>query len=71
MVIKLIIISLILVAFIMLAVGIKFWFDPGVEFPSHSCAFETGETENDGSCSACQLKGLAHCPEKDGDHTLT
>ena len=60
MVIKLFIISLILVAFIMLALGIKLWLDPGAEFPSHSCALETGD---DGSCSACQLKDLVDCPE--------
>jgi len=48
------------VAFIMLALGIKLWLDPGAEFPSHSCALETGD---DGSCSACQLKDLVDCPE--------
>lgn len=71
MVIKLIIISIILVAIIMLALGIKLWLDPDAEFPTHSCALETGETEDDGSCSACQLKDLIDCPENKGSRRLT
>jgi hypothetical protein len=49
MFIKLIIISAILVAFVMLALGVKLLFDP----------------DENGICSICQIKDLADCPEKE------
>ena len=39
---KIVIISLILVAFVVLALGIKLWFDPKAEFTVHSCAHDKG-----------------------------
>jgi len=63
MFIKLFIISIILVAIIMLALGVKLLFNPNAEFTAHSCALEDGGTNQDGACSKCQLKDLADCPE--------
>ena len=65
---KVIIISLILVAFIALALGIKMLFDPKAEFTVHSCALDSGDLDKDGACSMCQLKDLANCPEKPNEH---
>lgn len=63
MLIKLFVISIILVAIGMLALGIKMWFDPDTEFTAHSCALEDGSLDKDGACSKCQLKDLVDCPE--------
>jgi hypothetical protein len=64
MYIKLLIISVILVAIIMLALGVKMLFNPKAEFSAHSCALEGGDLDETGACAACQLKDLANCPEK-------
>ena len=58
MFIKILIITIVLVAFIMLALGVKLWFDPNAEFSSHSCALDSGNIDEDGACSNCQLKDL-------------
>ena len=63
MFIKILIISIILVAIIMLALGIKLWFNPDAEFTVHSCALEDGTLDKDGACLKCQIKDLADCPE--------
>ena len=62
---KVIIISLILVAFVVLALGIKLLFDPKAEFTVHSCALDNGDLDKDGACMKCQIKDLADCPEKE------
>jgi hypothetical protein len=64
MFLKLLIISLVLMAFVVLALGVKLWFDPNAEFSSHSCALDNGELDETGACSKCQLKELTNCPEK-------
>jgi hypothetical protein len=66
MFLKVLIISIVLVAFVMIALGVKLFFDPKAEFTAHSCALEDGNTGTDGTCSKCQLKDLADCPEKKG-----
>ncbi|KOH43688.1 hypothetical protein [Sunxiuqinia dokdonensis] len=64
MFIKLLIASVILVAFVILALGVKLWFDPKAEFSAHSCALEDDDKlDEDQACSKCQLKDLANCPE--------
>jgi len=65
---KVIIISLILVAFVMLALGIKLLIDPKAEFSAHSCSLDNGDLDKDGACSKCQLIDLADCPEKTNVH---
>ncbi len=64
MLIKTIFISVIIVAIIMLALGIKMLFNSNAEFFVHSCALEDGSFNKEGACSKCQLKDLADCPEK-------
>ena len=61
------IISIILVAIIMLALGLKMLFDKNAEFTVHSCALEDNDSLNkDLTCSKCQLRDLADCPENKG-----
>jgi hypothetical protein len=69
MLIKTLIISVIIIAIIMLALGVKLIFDPKAEFSLHSCALEDGITDKDGACAKCQLKDLADCPESKRDKT--
>ena len=64
MFIKILIISVILVAIIMLALGVKLLVNPNAEFTAHSCALEDGTPDENGACYKCQLKDLANCPEK-------
>lgn len=64
MFIKLLIISVILVAIVMLALGVKLLFDKNAKFSAHSCAMEDESLNEDGVCAACDLKDLADCPEK-------
>lgn len=63
MFVKVLILSVVIVAFVMLALGIKLLFDPNAEFQAHSCALDNGEPDEYGTCSKCQLKDLANCPE--------
>ncbi len=69
------IISVILVAIVMLALGVKLLFDKNAEFTIHSCALEDdNQPDNDLACSKCQLRDLANCPikkEKEKEETQT
>lgn len=66
--IKLLIASVILVAFVILALGVKLWFDPGAEFSAYSCALEDQDSlDKNEACSKCQLKDLVNCPENKND----
>lgn len=65
MLLKTLIISIILVAIVMLALGVKLLFDKNAKFTVHSCALEDDESlDKDLTCSKCQLRDLADCPEK-------
>jgi len=64
MLIKLIIVSIILVAIVMLALGVKLLFDKNAEFKSHSCALNDDEHPANETCAKCQLKDFAQCTEK-------
>ena len=64
MFIKLLIVSLVLVAFVVLALGVKLWFDPEAEFSSHSCSSVNGETDENGLCSKCQMEEHTKCSEE-------
>ncbi|NOY96691.1 MAG: hypothetical protein GXO81_10040 [Chlorobi bacterium] len=66
MFIKLLIISVILVAFVMLALGIKMFFDPKSEFSSHSCEIGKEQADESEDCLNCEIKELANC-SKDGN----
>ena len=64
MIIKLVLISVFIVAVVMAALGIKMLFDRNARFEAHSCAPEGGSTGESGTCSSCGLKDLAKCAEK-------
>lgn len=64
MFLKILIISIILVAIIMLALGVKLLFNPDAKFEAHSCALDGGELDSEGACSNCHIRDLADCPEK-------
>ncbi|OFY69785.1 MAG: hypothetical protein A2Y71_10160 [Bacteroidetes bacterium RBG_13_42_15] len=59
MFIKVLIISVVLVAIIMLTLGVKLLFDPNAKFTAHSCALDNGNLDKDGVCFQCQLRDLA------------
>ena len=63
MYLKLLFLSVIIVAVIMLALGIKLIFDKDARFEAHSCALEGGPLDETGACAGCQLRDLANCPE--------
>ena len=65
MFIKVLIISTVLFAIMMLALGVKMLFDKNAEFTAHTCAAGS-ENKNDQEtgCSMCQLKELSDCDEK-------
>ena len=63
MIIKTLIVSVILVAIIMLAFGIKMLFDKNAEFKVHSCNLENKGDDFDGTCYKCQVTDAENCPE--------
>ncbi|WP_340111668.1 hypothetical protein [Maribellus mangrovi] len=58
------ILTLILVAFTMLALGIKLLFDKEATFPHHSCALDDEKLNNVGGCLNCEIKEIANCAEE-------
>ncbi|RUT79603.1 hypothetical protein [Ancylomarina longa] len=54
MFLKILIISVILVAIVVLALGIKMLFDPKAKFTAHSCHLDD-KSNNEGGCSHCDL----------------
>ncbi len=65
MFLKLLIISIVLVALTMLLFGIKLLFNKEAEFPAHSCTSKKGEPIDQEACSACDLKDIVNCPENE------
>jgi hypothetical protein len=65
MFLKILIVSVILVAFTMLALGIKLLFNKEASFSEHACALENGELNMDGSCASCKIKELANCKKNE------
>jgi hypothetical protein len=64
MFLKILILSVFLVAFIMLALGVKLFFDKNAEFTGHSCAGNSRElNKGGGGCGGCEIKELANCTE--------
>ena len=61
--IKVLIVSAILVAFIMLPYLIHRLFDKDSEFALHECPFDENWEKKAPGCSSCQLKELANCSE--------
>ena len=65
MFLKILILSIILVAFTMLALSVKLLFNREATFNEHACAAEDGELNKIGGCAACEIQELANCSEKD------
>jgi hypothetical protein len=63
MFIKLLIISVVFVAIIMLALGIKLLFNKDAKFTYHSCQWNTKDDDQIGACPKCGLEDLSDCPE--------
>ncbi len=65
MFINTLIITVILVAIVMLALGVKLLFDKNAEFTSHSCALDSDKgLDKEESCEKCDLKDIVDCPEE-------
>jgi len=62
---KILIVSVILIAFTMMALGVKLLFNKEASFTEHACALEDGELNKDGSCASCEIKELANCKENE------
>ena len=52
---KMFLLSVILVAFTMLALAVKLLVNPKAEFSLHTCAFKEGDKEEGESCQGCQI----------------
>jgi hypothetical protein len=64
MIINTIIITIILVAIIMLALGVKLLFNKDAEFTAHSCALDDNKSQDgEPACAKCQIKDIADCSE--------
>ena len=63
MFINTLIISVILIAIVMLALGVKLLFNKDAEFTAHSCALDDDTSDKNEACSKCELKDLLDCPE--------
>lgn len=64
MFLKLFIVSVILVAFTMLALGVKLLFDKDASFTHHSCALDDDKLNDVGGCIGCQVREIADCADK-------
>ena len=62
MILKTVLVSIILVAIVILALGIKMLFDKNAKFKVHSCNLD-GDNPN-GTCYKCQVVEPEECPEK-------
>lgn len=58
MFLNLFILSVILVAFLMLAIGMKALFDPKAEFSAPSCHLAEPGSEAQEACSHCEVKEI-------------
>ncbi len=65
MYLKILILSVIMVAFTVLALGVKLLFNKEPSLSEHACAAEDGELNKLGGCAACEIQKLAHCSEKE------
>ncbi|HYQ58979.1 MAG TPA: hypothetical protein VEP89_16670 [Draconibacterium sp.] len=65
MFLKILVVTVFLVAFVMLALGIKLLFNKNAQFPKHSCSLENDNLlGKDEACEKCDLEDLVEYPEK-------
>lgn len=69
MFLKIFLISIILVAIVMLALGVKMLFDPKATFEAHSCSMDA-EDGTEG-CAACQVKEITDCDKNKSTQTVS
>ena len=62
MIIKTLIVTVILVAIVMLALGIKMLFDKNAKFEVHSCGYDSDNA--DGNCYKCHTTDPENCTER-------
>jgi len=60
MFLKTLIVAIILVGFVILALGIKMLFDRNATFTHHSCALDEGNSDSNLGCSNCEIKDDAN-----------
>lgn len=65
MFLKILILSIILVAFTILALGVKLLFNKEPSLSEHACAVEDGELNKLGGCAACDIQELTNCSVKE------
>jgi hypothetical protein len=65
MFLKILILSVILVAFTMLALGVKLLFNKEATFTGHACSLENGKQNGIGGCAGCGIQEVTNCPEKE------
>jgi hypothetical protein len=65
MFLKTLIVSVILVAFVMLALGVKMLFNKGASFTGHFCSLEEGKLNEANGCADCGIQDITNCPEKE------
>jgi len=63
MIVKTLIVTVILVAIVMLALGVKMLFDKNAKFEVHSCGLD--KDNGDGACYKCQTEAIENFPEQD------
>ena len=59
------IVSVVLVAFTMLALGVKLLFNKDATFTGHACSLEGGKQNETGGCAGCGIQGVTNCTEKE------
>ena len=65
MFLKILIVTIILVAFTMLSLGVKLLFDKDATFTYHSCSLDDGNLNKTGGCTGCGIQEVTNCPEKE------
>lgn len=62
---KILIVSVILVAFAIMGLAVKLLFDKDAEFTRHSCGGEMKDLKNVNGCAGCGIKELANCSKNE------
>jgi hypothetical protein len=64
MFLKILILSVILVAFTILALGVKLLFNKDAAFTGHACSTEGGKQNEINGCAGCGIQDVTNCTEK-------
>lgn len=58
---KILIVSVLLVAFAIMGLAVKLLFDKDAEFTRHSCGGEVKDLNDANGCTGCGIKELVNC----------